>query len=167
MSAVLKHSIIGTGIAVAVFCLQATAGIPAFAEDTNTGTTEYGEMRHAMQPHDCHMHRYGRDGREGKWHHRGKFRRALAKLNLTDAQKNSVHQIRMATAKSMIKKKADLKIAKLELREMLRSDKVDMSGVKQQLNKISGLKTSMMLDRINAREDIKALLTAEQKTPLA
>jgi len=167
MSAALKNSIIRTSIAVALFCFSATAGLPALAEDTNTGKAERKEMHHAMQPQYCPMHRHGRDGREGRWHHHNKLMHALKKLNLTDAQKKSIHQIRMATAKSVIQKKADLKIANMELHEMLRSDKVDMSAVKQQLNRISELKTAIMLDRINGREDIKALLTPEQKKTLS
>jgi len=167
MSAVTMKSTIRTYLVIALFCSLAATGIPALAEDMNPGTTGGKEMHHAMQSHYCHMHKHGRDGREGRWHHHNKFRHALRKLNLTDAQKKSIHQIGMSTAKSMIQKKADLKIAKMDLHQMLHSDPVDMSSVEKQLNKISGLKTAMALDRINARQDIKALLTPEQKKKLS
>ena len=167
MNTVVKRRITGTLIAVALFCSNAAAGLPAVAEEMNAGKAECKEMHHAAKTHYCPKHHDGRDGKEARWHHRGQFKRALGKLDLTDAQKKSVHQIRMSTAKSVIKKKADVKIAKMELHEMLRSDKVDMGAVEKQLNKISGLKTAMMLDRINAHEDIKALLTPEQKKTLS
>jgi len=164
MSAVTMNSTIRTCLVIALFSSIAAAGIPALAEEMNTGKAECKELHHAMHPQYCNMHRHGR---EGRWHHHNKLMHALKKLNLTEAQKKSIHQIRMATAKSMIQKKADLKIAKLDLHQMLHSDPVEMSSVEKQLNKISGLKTAMALDRINARQDIKALLTPEQKKKLS
>ena len=66
----------------------------------------------------------------------------------------------------MIQKRADIKIAKIELRERLHKDSVDMSAVESQVKKIEGLKTAMMLDAIKVHEEIKAKLTPDQRKKL-
>jgi Spy/CpxP family protein refolding chaperone len=66
----------------------------------------------------------------------------------------------------MIRKKADLKIARLELRELLHKEPVDMNAVEAQAKKTEGLRTAMLLDAIKAREEVKSKLTPEQRKKL-
>ena len=94
---------------------------------------------------------------------RGDVARLFMKLDLNDSQKTAIREIWESTAKDMIKKKADIKIARLELREMLRKEPVNMRAIESQVKKIEGLRASMMLDRIKSREEIKAKLTPEQR----
>jgi Spy/CpxP family protein refolding chaperone len=108
--------------------------------------TERGYMRHRM--HD-------------------RMRSALKQIDLTDAQKTAIHQIKISTKKNMIAKRADLNIAKLELREQLRREPVNMSVVEAQIKKIEGIKTAIMLNAIKSREEVKSTLTAEQRKKLA
>ncbi len=107
----------------------------------------------------------GECGKERQFFQRGRGdgARLFAKLDLNDSQKTAIREIWESTAKDMIKKKADIKIAKLELREMLRKEPVNMRAVESQVKKIQGLKASMMLDRIKSREEIKSKLTPEQR----
>ena len=88
------------------------------------------------------------------------------KLDLDDTQKAAIREIRSSMLTNMIRKKADLKVAKLELRELLHKEPVDMGAVESQAKKIESLRTSMLLDSIKSREEIKSKLTAEQKKKL-
>ena len=96
-----------------------------------------------------------------------RIRHALKQIDLTDSQKRGIHQIRISLEKDMIMKRADLRIAKLEFREQLRKEPVDMSTLESQVKKIEGLKAAMILNAIKAWEDIKSTLTPEQRKKLA
>lgn len=67
---------------------------------------------------------------------------------------------------NMIRKKADLKVARLELRELLHKEPVDMGAVESHAKKIESLRTSTLLDGIKSREEIKSKLTPEQRKKL-
>jgi len=156
-------------LSVFLFCATAAA-TPVLAQDMAGGPPDMGRehsmvSRQAMTPQACH-------GPQSGWkkkHHgmRGRIRYALKQLDLTDAQKASIHQIRLSTKKDMIQKRADLKIARLELREKLRTDKVEIAAVESQVKKVEGLRSSLMLDRIKAFEQIKSTLTPEQRKKFA
>lgn len=83
-------------------------------------------------------------------------------LDLSDDQFNSIYSIHLEARKDTIKRVADIKIEKLELRDMLRVPKVNMSAVKEKLNKIAKMKTELKLARIEKHEKVKSLLTDEQ-----
>jgi Spy/CpxP family protein refolding chaperone len=89
--------------------------------------------------------------------------RELARLDLTEKQKDTVKEIRSRVLKETIKKRADLEIAGVELRELLGKDSVDMSAVEAKLKKTESMRTDLRLSHIKAREEIKALLTPEQR----
>ena len=89
--------------------------------------------------------------------------RRLESLNLTEKQKDAVREIKNRVMKETIRKRADLEIAGVELRELLHKDSVDMSAVEAKLKKAEALRTDLRLSHIKAREEIKALLTPEQR----
>jgi Spy/CpxP family protein refolding chaperone len=84
------------------------------------------------------------------------------KLDLDATQKKEIREIRSSMLKNMIQKKADLRIAKLDLRELLHKEPVDMAAVESQVKKMENLRTSMILDTIKARQDMKSKLTPDQ-----
>ncbi len=85
------------------------------------------------------------------------------KLGLDEKQKEAIKEIHFRTAKEMIKKKADIKVAKIELMEILSKDPVDMTAVETAVKKSEGLKAEMKIMHIKAMEEIKSNLNAEQK----
>jgi Spy/CpxP family protein refolding chaperone len=112
-------------------------------------------------------HHCSGQGRAGKHHEWGRrLEHALKQLDLTDAQKASIQAIRTVTQEDMIQKRADLKTARVELREQLRKDTVNMSAVESQVMKLEGLRSAMMLSAIKSLEKIKAALTPEQRKKL-
>ncbi len=113
----------------------------------------------------CRGPRKEADGRQFRMHNR--MQHALMQLDLTEAQKTAIHQIRLSSKKNMILNQADLKLATLELHEQLRKDAVSMGTVESQVKKIEGLKTAIRLNAIKTREEIKSTLTPEQRKKLS
>jgi Spy/CpxP family protein refolding chaperone len=90
----------------------------------------------------------------------------LAGLGLDDKQKEALKALRSKTEKDMVKKKADMQIAGIELKDLLDKDPVDMKAVEALAKKKGSLKTEMFLAHIKAREEMKALLTPDQRKQL-
>ena len=85
------------------------------------------------------------------------------KLGLDDKQKEAIRAIHLRTRKEAIRKEADLKLAKIELMEVLTKEPVDMAAAEAAVKKIEGLKTDMKMLHIRAMEEVKANLNDEQK----
>jgi len=90
----------------------------------------------------------------------------LMKLDLDATQEKEIGEIRSSMLKNMIQRKADLKIARLELHEFLHKEPVDMAAVESQVKKMESLRTSMILENIKARQEIKSKLTPDQRKKL-
>ena len=66
----------------------------------------------------------------------------------------------------MIKKRADIEVAEVELREILEKDPVDVKTAETKVKQIASLKTEAAVMHIQGIEDVKAKLTPEQKKKL-
>ena len=84
-------------------------------------------------------------------------------LGLDEKQSAAVQAIHLRTKKDMIRHKADVQIAEIDLKEVLSKDPVDMSAAEAAVKKIEGLKSEMRMLHIKAMEEIKTNLTPEQK----
>lgn len=87
----------------------------------------------------------------------------LMALELDEKQKEAVRDIKSKTMKETIKKKADMQVYKIELKELLGRYSVDMKAVEVKLKQIEGARTDMHFLHIKALEEIKSHLTAGQK----
>jgi Spy/CpxP family protein refolding chaperone len=110
-----------------------------------------------------HMWMKGEMGMSGMHHRLWHY---IMSLDLDQKQKAGIWKIKTGLMKDMIRKKADLRIAALDLHELLHADKVDMNQVKAKVKEMEGLKSSMLLSGIEAAEAVKSKLTAEQRTKL-
>ena len=90
----------------------------------------------------------------------------LKRLDLSDKQKDALKAIRSKVTKDTIKKRADLELARVDLRELLHKDPVDMSAVEASLKKAESVRTDLKLTHIKAMEEIKSILTPEQRKKL-
>jgi len=90
----------------------------------------------------------------------------LMGLGLDDKQKDALKALRSKTMKDMAKRSADKQIAGIELRDLLDKDPVDMKSVEASVKKNESLKTEMFLARIKAHEEMKSILTADQRKRL-
>ena len=125
-----------------------------------------GEEMHGDMPMRGEMKHHGMEGMEGMrgmkgedhpmWEH-------LKGLGLDEKQKEAVKAIKSRAMKEMIKKRADKQIATLELKDIVGKDPVDMKAVEAKLKQIEAIGTDMRLSHIKTMEEVKALLTPEQK----
>ena len=110
-------------------------------------------------PMMSHMRHHGRGMMEREHH----LWRALMSLGLDEKQREAVREIKNTVMKDTIRKKADLEVARIDLKDLLHKDQVDMKAAETTLKKIASLQTDIRLSHIKALEEIKAKLTPEQR----
>ena len=90
----------------------------------------------------------------------------LMGLNLDEQQKASIGEIRSRMMKETIRRTADMRIAQIELKDLLSQDPVDMKAVEAKVKQLEAMRTEMQLSHIKAMEECKAKLTPEQRKKL-
>jgi Spy/CpxP family protein refolding chaperone len=83
-------------------------------------------------------------------------------LELTDEQVANLKSIKMNFLKSKIQMEADLKIAELELKELMSAEKMDMAKVEKMIKSIYMMKAENKIAALKAHEKAKSILTPEQ-----
>lgn len=145
---------------LSVFLVMVFASRYSFAEPCGCSAASVkgfrGEGMHKMQPkwHD------GREMWKQRQHHLWK---ALMSLGLDENQKEAIQQIHNRTMKDVIRKRADLAVARIDLREVLGKDQVDMGKAEEILKSMASLQTDIRLSHIKAMVEIKMNLTPEQR----
>lgn len=91
---------------------------------------------------------------------------AIDDLGLDDAQKDAVVELKSAFMKEAVRKRAEMQIAAIELKDLLRKDPADMKAVEAALRKMEAAKTDIHLAAIKALEAAKVKLTPAQKKKL-
>ncbi len=89
--------------------------------------------------------------------------RHLMGLGLDEKQKEAIKENESRATKDTIRKRADLEVANVELRDILDKEPVDLNAAEAKLKKIESLLTDIRLSHIKAMEEVKAKLTPEQK----
>jgi Spy/CpxP family protein refolding chaperone len=106
------------------------------------------------------MHGMGGDDMIGDNHPLWK---RVMELNLDDKQKDALKALHTKTIKEMVKKRADKIIAHVELQDLLEKEPVDMKAVEAAAKKKEAIDLDMFLAHVRAHEEVKALLTPEQR----
>ncbi len=107
--------------------------------------------------------RHERMGMMGKDHH---LWRMLAGLGLDEKQRDAIREIRTRFAKEDVRKRADIDVARIELRDILGKDQVDMAAAEGAVKKMSSLQGDLRLSHIKEIQEVKAKLTPEQRKKL-
>jgi protein CpxP len=94
---------------------------------------------------------------------RGHGQRMARALGLTDDQRAKVRQIMEDTRRKNWDALGQIRSERFKLTEMLRGDKVDPNAAVEQKSKIDVLKRQVMRARLEARNQVLALLTPEQR----
>jgi Spy/CpxP family protein refolding chaperone len=89
--------------------------------------------------------------------------KALMSIGLDEKQKEAIKEIKSRVMKDTIRKRADLEVTRIDLRDLLHKDHVDMNAAEATLKKIASLQTDIHLSRIKALVEIKTTLTPEQR----
>lgn len=93
---------------------------------------------------------------------RGGMMMAVDELGLTDDQVDKLADMRFEHQKEMIKKKAALKEARLELRQLMRDAEVDKKAALSRQEKISAIKADIARTKLGHRLGMRTVLSAEQ-----
>jgi Spy/CpxP family protein refolding chaperone len=94
----------------------------------------------------------------------GCFVKMAAELELSEKQVNDLKAICAAHKKEVIRKKADIKIALVELSDLVSQRDVDLTKVRAKLTEIGSMKQSMCLAQLATIEKARRVLTSEQLT---
>lgn len=106
---------------------------------------------------------HGHGKRHDAAHYIKRVLKAGEELSLTDQQETRLRAIKMAFKKQKITKKAEVDLAKVDMRHLLHSDGASMSDIEAAVNKVYALKAELRLSSIKAKREAKAVLTEEQR----
>ena len=84
-------------------------------------------------------------------------------LGLTDEQVSKLKSLMTEYKKTRIRDKADVKLAKVDVRALAHDEKADMAAIESAVNKLEGAQAKMLLDGIKALRAASATLTPEQR----
>jgi Spy/CpxP family protein refolding chaperone len=93
-------------------------------------------------------------------------RHFISMLDLNDNQTAEVKSILFKLQKDMIRKRAEIEVAEVELEEILCKDPLDMAVVEAKVKQLASLKAEATMMHIQGVEAVKAKLTPEQKKKL-
>jgi Spy/CpxP family protein refolding chaperone len=83
-------------------------------------------------------------------------------MGLTDEQMAKMKPLHTEMQKKQIRSKADLKIAEIELMEIMEVKDFDLDKATSAVKKIEDIKTTQHLGMLKAMKDMRAILTDEQ-----
>ena len=84
------------------------------------------------------------------------------KMGLTDEQMEKMKPLHREMQKKQIRSKADLKIAEIELREIMEVKDFDLDKATYAVKKIEDIKTAQHLEMLKAMKEMRNILTDEQ-----
>ena len=88
------------------------------------------------------------------------------KLGLSDDQVKKLEQLRSDFEKETIRNEADIRVAEIDLNNLLQSQSADLAKIEAKIRETERLRADLRIARIRAIEKGKALLTAEQRKKL-
>ncbi len=112
------------------------------------------------EPDRGYRNAHQRRGGGGSGHPLG---RSTKKLGLTDEQADKIADIMTEARKKTIKARANLRVAGIEMGELLTRDEVDKEKVNQKINRIGQATENLIRNRMDAFFRIREVLTPEQR----
>ena len=105
-----------------------------------------------------------KDGLDDKIYYKAKFMLMNEEeLDLSDKQVDTIKDIKMATKREMVKKKAEIGLVKLDIKEKLYEDKVDPAAIDPLIDKKYDLKKAKAKYLVGQYAELKDVLTEKQK----
>ena len=83
--------------------------------------------------------------------------------DLTDKQKEQIKELKIKHKKAMLQFRNQMDVERANLRTLEIADNAEMNKINAQIDKITGVKNQMMKARAAHRQDVRKLLTEEQK----
>jgi periplasmic protein CpxP/Spy len=125
----------------------------------------FGQSSGAEQGDRQAGHSEKRFGGKHGWHH-GRRGGLFRGLNLTDAQKDQIKQIRVGYFERTKSLRAELRAKHQELRQARSGGSFDEALASQKLAEMAPLNAKLMGEGFKMRQEMIAVLTPEQKTQL-
>lgn len=140
-------------IVTAVALLALTTAVPAFSQMTDMPMTEH-RAGHGPMMGMGHMDKMG--------DMMGMCMEHAEMLGLTDDQMMKMKPVHSEMQKKQAQYGADLKIAEIELMEVMEVKDFDLEKANSAVKKIEGLKTAHHLEMLKAMKKVRASLSDEQ-----
>ena len=86
----------------------------------------------------------------------------MAQLGLSDAQRDKLQALHEANARKAVQRRADLQLAQMDLRKLMRNDKPDQAAINAQVDRIAKLRADGVKASIDTRLQARAVLTPDQ-----
>lgn len=90
----------------------------------------------------------------------------FARLDLTDAQREKLADLHERQQRKAIQARADLQIARMDLRKLMQADAPSATAINAQIDKVSRLQSDMRKSQVATHLEARALLTPEQQKQL-
>jgi Spy/CpxP family protein refolding chaperone len=103
-------------------------------------------------------HRHSRFAHDGDH-----LQRMLQQLDLNEGQQNTVQTLLRTHAKERIRLRAEIDSMRVDLRQQLRADAVDLNSVKSALQAIAAKEVDLHMVHFTLLHDIRQVLTPEQQ----
>jgi Spy/CpxP family protein refolding chaperone len=87
----------------------------------------------------------------------------LMSMGIDERTMEDIKAIHLKCNKDAIKKKADIEVAEIELRELLDKDPVDLAAAEAKIKEMAALKADLKIEHMKSMEEIKGKLTPEQR----
>lgn len=143
--------------ALITVCLAVVLGSPAFAQMKDM-PKEHRGPGHMEMCEMCDMEGPG-DMMGGMM---DKCLDHASKLGLTEDQVNKITPIHREMQKKAIRYKSDVKIAQIELKEIMEVKDFDLEKASAQVKKIEDIKTAHHLEMLKSMKEVRSILTDEQ-----
>jgi len=140
-------------IVTAVALLALTTAVPAFSQMTDMPMMEH-RAGHGPMMGMGHMDKMG--------DMMGMCMEHAEMLGLTDDQLTKMKPVHSEMQKKQAQHEADLKIAEIELIEVMEVKDFDLEKASSAVKKIEGLKTAHKLEMLKAMKKVRASLSDEQ-----
>lgn len=92
--------------------------------------------------------------------------RIARELDLTEAQKEKMKAAQERQQRKAIQTRADIQLARLDLRKLMQADKPGQRAIDAQIDRISGLEAGLHKARVATMLEFRASLTADQQKKL-
>jgi Spy/CpxP family protein refolding chaperone len=107
-------------------------------------------------------HQHGSDIAGSFFHRAGLYARKQDTLGLSGDQVKAIGDLKLQALKTVIKSKADLKIADLDIRAKLREDKIDTASIQTLIDQKSEIQKSLDKNMVDLTAKLQAVLNDKQ-----
>ena len=151
---------------LSALALATPVALAQTAGGEQSGQTPRAERRGKGERGGRRGHRGGKRGGRGKFGGRGGHFGGLRGVELTDAQKASLKQLRQSSRERTQPIREQLRAKRQELRQAQSGGTFNEALAAQKLTETAGLKAKLMAERFRLHQESLALLTPEQKAQL-